>query len=143
MITRIHFEDHGQDFASWDIRNGVVVESRPFQTSHWAGRIVMNMPLETGGFVKLNGGLTIKYPIVRIDRNLPASEKKIELDLLGKHARGLICTSVDDVKSTLQCSYKQKSDPVLREVLAYLADHETQKTKFKMVRAHVLKLEKQ
>jgi hypothetical protein len=37
-ITRIYFEDHGQDFLWWDInQDGDVVDCGPFQASVWVG----------------------------------------------------------------------------------------------------------
>lgn len=140
MRTIIRFEDHGQDFCEWDIQNGIVTDSRPFQSTLWNGRIVMNeAELTPGGFVKLNGGLEIKYRLVSVKRDQLVQSEGIKLERLCKSAHDMICTSVDDVKSGLSFRHDQS---VLQEVLAYLADHKEQKTKFKIVRAYLLKITK-
>lgn len=41
-IRTIYFEDNGQDFLEWDINDdGVVVESRPFQSNIWKNTVVL------------------------------------------------------------------------------------------------------
>jgi hypothetical protein len=69
----ITFKDHGQDFLEWELdEKGVVVESRPFQTSIWAGNVILDYKrLEVGDLVhyfsKEDGQLnTINYPIESI-----------------------------------------------------------------------------
>ncbi len=37
MKHTITFEDGGQDFLEWDIENGIVIDSRPFQAWAWNG----------------------------------------------------------------------------------------------------------
>ena len=38
VVTRIHFEDHGQDFLRWELDvNGKVIGCEPFQASAWRG----------------------------------------------------------------------------------------------------------
>lgn len=45
-ITRIHFEDWGQDFLWWDIDpEGNVVDCGPFQASVWVG-CKIDLPVE-------------------------------------------------------------------------------------------------
>jgi len=45
-ITRIHFDDQGQDFLWWDLdESGLVVDCGPFQASIWVGSKV-DMPVE-------------------------------------------------------------------------------------------------
>ncbi len=41
MLT-VYFEDHGQDFLEWDIKDGKVVACRPFQAGVWVGTVVHN-----------------------------------------------------------------------------------------------------
>lgn len=39
--TIIRFEDHGQDFLTWEVNEiGVVVDSKPFQAALWRGCVV-------------------------------------------------------------------------------------------------------
>ena len=74
-IFRIHFEDHGQDFLTWDvnIETGKVVDCAPFQSSIWCGGTVDNVDnLETGGQVEYtvkygHESLLINYPIEDIE----------------------------------------------------------------------------
>lgn len=72
MITRITFKDEGQDFLVWDINeDGVIVECKPFQFSHWSKWNVMNKRFNIGSFVhlrKINETMTIKYPIEKIEK---------------------------------------------------------------------------
>lgn len=38
VLTRIHFEDHGQDFLRWELdANGKVIGCEPFQFATWRG----------------------------------------------------------------------------------------------------------
>lgn len=72
-IFRIHFEDHGQDFLTWDvdIMTAKVVDCRPFQADIWCQFTVLNLDdLEVGGkvegFSKMDI-LQLKYPIESIE----------------------------------------------------------------------------
>jgi hypothetical protein len=67
----IHFADQGQDFLEWDLdRNGVVVDSRPFQATIWCGTKVLNRQIAPGAYVRakvITGReLELKYPVVSI-----------------------------------------------------------------------------
>lgn len=44
-IFRIHFEDHGQDFLTWDVdvRNCKVVDAQPYQKDIWTRCTVLNI----------------------------------------------------------------------------------------------------
>ena len=74
MNTVIHFEDHGQDFLTWEVNSeGVVVDCQPFQAFAWCGRKVSNLhELAVGTQVKLDGikpgDYVLKYPIESITR---------------------------------------------------------------------------
>lgn len=68
VLTEITFEDKGQDFLYWVLSgNGVVLESRPFQSWIWCGGRVTNLAkLQVGGTVDFESDLsqlTIKYRI--------------------------------------------------------------------------------
>jgi hypothetical protein len=67
----VEFQDDGQDFLEWDIDdNGVVVESRPFQTMVWGGSKVDTGTMRKGrrlAIVTSRGTpLEIIYPIVAV-----------------------------------------------------------------------------
>lgn len=71
-VTRIHFQDKGQDFLYWDVDFlGVVVDCGPFQAFVWVGT-VLDLPLpEVGGrphFETKDGDyLTLNYAIEKIE----------------------------------------------------------------------------
>jgi len=44
----VTFEDDGQDFLEWDLRDGIVFAVRPYQHRIWAGTIVLNQRIEPG-----------------------------------------------------------------------------------------------
>ena len=72
MHHRIVFEDHGQDFLEWEVIDGVVIDSRPFQGGVWKGtKIDMTkaaegqlMPIIT----KRGERRVIMYPVVSMSR---------------------------------------------------------------------------
>jgi hypothetical protein len=77
----IHFEDHGQDFLTWQVDNlGFVVDCRPFQASVWCGVEVLGpRRLFVGGTVRYVRGdrpqsKTIRYPIKAIEPDMSATE---------------------------------------------------------------------
>jgi hypothetical protein len=76
MLT-VYLEDHGQDFLEWDIKDGAVVDSRPYQAWVWNGTIVHNENIKRGDILnitsKIGTRMTIKYPVVRVKR---VSEKR-------------------------------------------------------------------
>lgn len=72
--SKIHFEDNGQDFLTWEINEqGVVVRSEPFQTEVWKDSIVLNIDeLEPGNKVVIipkddDEPLEIKHKIEKIE----------------------------------------------------------------------------
>lgn len=77
---KIHFEDHGQDFLTWQLdNNGVVVDSLPFQASTWAGvRVKPHKGLKVGDCVQYVRGYgresqsikSIRYPIRAIEPDM-------------------------------------------------------------------------
>jgi len=48
----IIFNDFGQDFLEWDVVGSVVVDSRPFQKSIWAGTLIYEAKKGKNPFVK-------------------------------------------------------------------------------------------
>ena len=78
MITTITFEDHWQDFLTWEVDGkGKVVSCKPFQEDIWNKWRVLNKTFEVGDYVLVKKGketLTIKYPIAAIayDKMRPA-----------------------------------------------------------------------
>lgn len=71
-VTRLHFEDQGQDFLSWDIDDlGVVTDCAPFQAHVWVGS-VLDLPLPEVGerpyFETKHGDyLQLNYRIEKIE----------------------------------------------------------------------------
>jgi len=72
MIT-VYLEDHGQDFLQWDIENGIVVASRPFQGWVWNGTKVHNTNIQSGDILDITTPrrerVTLNYPVERIERH--------------------------------------------------------------------------
>lgn len=76
---KITFEDHGQDFLTWQLdNNGIVVESQPFQAAQWCG-VQVDVPraLQAGDIVSFRRPedgrtRTIRYPIAKIEAGLTA-----------------------------------------------------------------------
>lgn len=78
---KIHFEDRGQDFLTWQINNnGVIVDCLPFQSSFWVGGEVRRQArLKVGGKVTYSHdgfqtSITLKYRIRAIEPDLTAEE---------------------------------------------------------------------
>lgn len=65
----VTFKDQGQDFLEWDIKDGKVVASRPFQAFVWCGREVHSTP-EPKKQIRIKGHdgklAFIKYPLVKV-----------------------------------------------------------------------------
>ncbi len=80
MLLTVYLKDHGQDFLEWDIRDGVVVDSRPFQAWLWNGVLVHNEKIRRGDILditsKIGTRMTIKYPVVRVKR--VSEERQLE-----------------------------------------------------------------
>lgn len=78
-IFRIHFEDHGQDFLTWDVdvRTCRVVDAAPFQKEIWQRCTVLNLyELAEGedktvlfeSEINLPGFIDeIKYPVEQVE----------------------------------------------------------------------------
>ena len=52
-VTKITFEDHGQDFSEWYVRDGIVIDCQPYQGRFWVGTRLEypDGPLVEGGNV--------------------------------------------------------------------------------------------
>lgn len=66
----VTFEDHGQDFLTWHIKNRRVVGCEPFQADVWVGLEVTTLPmvgLRMG--VRDRDGVErfIKYPLLKVE----------------------------------------------------------------------------
>jgi len=64
-------EDHGQDFLEFDIRDGRIVQTRPFQGDIWNGSRVLNRTLGTGDALILQADdeacvWSLRYPVAAI-----------------------------------------------------------------------------
>ena len=72
MQYTIAFEDHGQDFLEWDVKDGVVVACRPFQEWAWKGTKVDMRRAQEGQLLPIiaTSGQTkvIKYPVIAMSR---------------------------------------------------------------------------
>lgn len=81
-VYRIEFADHGQDFLDWYVKDGIVIDCQPFQARLWIGTKVTVRNIELGQqlpiFTRRGNAMTIKYPIVTIDRLLPEQAKEAE-----------------------------------------------------------------
>ncbi|WP_309376038.1 hypothetical protein [Rhodoferax sp.] len=79
----VTFQDHGQDFLEWDIKDMTVVGCRPFQAWVWVGKKVHTMPtLPMQQIVIINEAgepRPIRYPVVKIK---PQSCKKLSRPVL-------------------------------------------------------------
>lgn len=72
MIRRVTFEDKGQDFLTWYIRDGIVIDCQPHQGSVWVGRKVVNgHSLHVGLKVVIKGRsgeqVPVHYPIKAVE----------------------------------------------------------------------------
>jgi hypothetical protein len=68
----IVFEDHGQDFLEWDVIDGVVIDSRPFQGFVWRGTRVDMTKAAEGQLLpiitKRGENRVVMYPVIAISR---------------------------------------------------------------------------
>ena len=77
---RIHFEDHGQDFLTWQLNNsGVVVDCAPYQARFWVGGLVEGHEnLKAGDLVcfrnERGDALTLRYRVASIEPDLTPGE---------------------------------------------------------------------
>ena len=69
MLT-VYFEDHGQDLLEWDIKDGVVVDCRPFQGWVWNGTRVHNTDIKPGDILEITpptgGRARLLCPVERV-----------------------------------------------------------------------------
>ena len=72
MQYTIAFEDHGQDFLEWDVKDGVVVGCRPLQEWAWKGTKVDMSKAQAGQLLPIitASGQTkfIQYPVSALSR---------------------------------------------------------------------------
>lgn len=64
-------EDHGQDFLEFDIKEGHIVATRPFQGFVWDGAVVFNETLVPGDYMCVRTRFSsvsrmFRYPIVEV-----------------------------------------------------------------------------
>lgn len=77
---KITFEDHGQDFLTWELdATGKVIDCEPFQASVWCGCIVQEYNSLTPGdkvkfLTKEGKQLTMLYPVDTITPKTPNHE---------------------------------------------------------------------
>lgn len=74
-VTKISFEDRGQDFTSWYVRDGVVIDCQPNQGRIWTGVKLQStaaelVPGDTLSIYPPSGGpvTTVNYPVVHIEK---------------------------------------------------------------------------
>lgn len=69
MITVV-FEDQGQDFLEWDIKDGTVVDCRPFQEWLWNGTKVHNTKILPGVILDITpregGRMRLIHPVEKV-----------------------------------------------------------------------------
>ena len=77
MAVRYHFKDIGQDLLWFDVEGGKITGAGPFHNRLYAGMLhydhYSTTPVKVGGFFRYSKSpqhevLTIKYPIVRIEK---------------------------------------------------------------------------
>ena len=77
-MIRVHLEDHGQDFLVWDIKDGVVVESYPYQGWLWNGTKIINDEFGPGDQLVIqppnSAVTTLNYPVEKIE-HIPDEER--------------------------------------------------------------------
>lgn len=52
LVYRIDFADEGQDFTSWFVRNGVVIDCQPYQGRVWVGTLILD-PVAIGARLRI------------------------------------------------------------------------------------------
>jgi len=52
LVYRIDFADEGQDFTSWFVCNGVVIDCQPFQGRAWVGTLILS-PVTLGSCLRI------------------------------------------------------------------------------------------
>jgi len=79
-VITVVLEDHGQDFLEWDIKDGVVVDCRPFQGWLWNGTKVHSTDIQPGLLLDItttSGARTrLRYPVERVEGTCVLREEK-------------------------------------------------------------------
>jgi hypothetical protein len=66
---KIYFEDKMQDFLMWEIdKEGVIINSEPFQKSIWAGEKLILNSIQKGKKPIFENGRTLNYKIIKIEK---------------------------------------------------------------------------
>lgn len=76
-VIRIEFADGGQDYTSWFVRDGVVIDCQPYQGRVWVGSLVLT-PVTLGESLRIatretGRELTLKHSVAAFEV-LPESE---------------------------------------------------------------------
>ncbi len=71
-VIKITFEDRGQDFTEWYVRDGIVIDCQPNQGKVWVGTKVTNSPALVPGSIlsvimKRGVETTLNYPAAVIE----------------------------------------------------------------------------
>ena len=71
-VTRIEFEDQGQDFTRWTIHEGKVIECAPSQSFIWVGCKVLSKVLKAGQCVEIEtkhgDAMVVRYPLEKVEQ---------------------------------------------------------------------------
>ncbi len=70
-MIRVFLEDHGQDFLTWDIKDGVVVETHPLQGWLWNGTKIITKEFGPGAYLHIQlrfspEEVVLNYPVEKI-----------------------------------------------------------------------------
>ena len=66
---KIELKDEGQDFHFfWVDERGEILHTTPFQAKIWNGRIILQKTIKKGHNLMFSDGLTIKYPVVGVEK---------------------------------------------------------------------------
>lgn len=69
IVYKIDFEDHGQGFTSWYVKNRIVIDCEPGQARAWNGTKVRTNP-ELGMllpiYTRTGRPMTLEFPIVTV-----------------------------------------------------------------------------
>ncbi|KKK75829.1 hypothetical protein LCGC14_2869790 [marine sediment metagenome] len=72
-MKTVHLVDEGQDFLEWDIEDGKVVASRPFQGWLWEGTEVHNTDIQPGDILDITtprgDRTTLNHPVERVEEH--------------------------------------------------------------------------
>lgn len=68
--AKVTFEDFGQDFLVWTIKDRIVISCEPFQASVWCGTEVLSFPVVGKHLLvrtKRGNEMTVKYPLEKVE----------------------------------------------------------------------------